>query len=39
MKTKYTFETLMNMTDDELEALSKKLNKVSHVKYILTKSV
>lgn len=35
MKSKYTFETLMNMSDKDIETLSKKLNKVSHVKYIL----
>lgn len=35
MTSKYTFETLMDMSDNDLEILSKKLNKLSHVKYIL----
>lgn len=35
MTSKYTFETLMDMSDKDLEILSKKLNKVSHAKYIL----
>ena len=35
MKSKYTFETLMNMSDKEIETVSKEANKVSHIKYIL----
>lgn len=35
MTSKYTFETLMDMSDKDLETVSKVANKVSHINYIL----
>ena len=36
---KYTIDELMKLSDEELNALYNKLNKINHIKYVLQDSV